>query len=144
MRGQRVYFDANFLIYFLERSEPEFSLVAPFFFACDSGLIQGLTGDAAIAEVMVRPYRNADAVTIARTRSFFARKNFLISLKHDSECFDLAAQLRANTGMKLIDAIHLATAMTADCQFLLTNDRAFKSQGDIEIVSLATMSAKSA
>lgn len=136
MNGQRVYFDANFLIYFLERTEPELSAVTPFIQACDNGAIQGMTGDAAIAEVMVRPYRNADAVAIARIKKFFARKNFIASLQHNAICFDMASQIRAKTRLKLVDALHYATAISADCRFLLTNDRAFKAYGNIEIISL--------
>ncbi len=139
MRDKRVYFDSNFLIYFLERHEPQFSAVLPFIQACDAGLIQGVTGDAAVAEVMVLPYRKADAIAIARTKSFFARKRFISVLQHDSACFDSASALRANTGMKLIDALHLATAINAGCQFFLTNDHAFKTHRDIEIISLSTL-----
>ena len=41
--------------------------------------------------------------------------------------------------MKLIDALHFATAINAGCYFLLTNDRAFKAHKDIEIISLSTL-----
>jgi predicted nucleic acid-binding protein len=143
MTGKRVYFDSNFLIYFLERHEPQFSAVLPLIQACDAGLIQGVTGDAAVAEVMVLPYRNVNPIAIARTKSFFARKNFITVVQHDSACFASAAALRANTGMKLIDALHFATAAASGCRFLLTNDRAFKTHGDIEIVSLGMLTGGS-
>lgn len=139
MKDKRVYFDSNFLIYFLEHHEPQFSAVLPLIQACDAGLIQGMTGEAAVAEVMVLPYRKADAIAIATTKSFFARKNFISVLQHDSACFDSASALRASTGMKLIDALHFATAINAGCYFLLTNDRAFKAHKDIEIISLSTL-----
>ncbi len=42
--------------------------------------------------------------------------------------------------MKLVDALHFTTAIATDCRFLLTNDRAFKTHGDIEIVSLGMLS----
>ena len=70
MKDKRVYFDSNFLIYFLEHHEPQFSAVLPLIQACDAGLIQGMTGEAAVAEVMVLPYRKADAIAIATTKSF--------------------------------------------------------------------------
>jgi predicted nucleic acid-binding protein len=141
MRGQRVYIDANFLIYFLDRREPYFDLVAPIFVACDQGELEGFTGDAAVAEVMVHPYKSKSAADIARGKAFFAREGFLTILRHDANAFDLSAQLRASSNLKMIDALHYATAIQAGCRFLLTNDRALMSGGQLEVISISSLEA---
>ncbi|WP_434782501.1 type II toxin-antitoxin system VapC family toxin [Ferrovum myxofaciens] len=53
----RVYLDTNVFVYFLDRNPDYFSVVAPIIEAIDSGLIIGYTGDAAVAETLVKPYQ---------------------------------------------------------------------------------------
>lgn len=73
---------------------------------------------------------------IARGKEFFMRENFLQFLPHDSCAFDTAAKLRAETGMKLIDALHCATALKAGCQFFITNDTGIHSSASLEVISI--------
>jgi len=55
--GQRVYFDTNAFVYFLDRHPEYFGLVAPFIEAAANGSLLGVTGDAAVAETLVKPYQ---------------------------------------------------------------------------------------
>jgi len=139
MEGQRVYFDANYLIYFFDRREPFFQAVTPFFIACDAGKIFGFTGDAAVAELMFYPYKTKNETEIARGKEFFARENFLSVQSHNADTFDLAAQLGAKRGMKLIDALHYATALKAGCSFFLSNDAGIKSDTLMEVIAINTL-----
>lgn len=139
LNGQRVYIDANYLIYFLNQSAPFFDVVAPIFQACDRGDFIGFTGDAVVAEVMVRPYRLKSPSEIAKGKSLFSRKSFLSIVSHDAPTFDLASQLRANTNMRMLDALHYATAVQCSCRFLLTNDRDFKTTGTLEVVGITSL-----
>ena len=136
MGAQRVYLDSNVFVYFLDRNPVYFPLVAPLLEAINSGDIIGVTGDAAVAEVMVRPYQTGDPTLVAGIKSFFGTAGFLAVRSHDAAAFDLAAQLRARHGMKFIDALHVATAISAECRFLITNDGDFRSQVAIEVISL--------
>lgn len=136
MAGQRAYFDSNIFVYFLDRNPTCFVAVAALIEAVESGRILGFTGDAAVAEVMVKPYQVGDPGVIAGIKSFFGASDALAVLRHDADCFDLAAQLRAKHGMKFIDALHVATAMRADCRFFVTNDADIRPLAAIEIVSL--------
>ena len=141
MARQRVYLDSNVFIHFLDRNPLYFPLVAPLLEAIDGGDIIGVTGDAAVAEVMVSPYRASDPGLIAGIQSFFGRAGFLSVRSHDAAAFDLAAQLRARHGMKFIDALHVATAINAECRYLITNDGDFRSQAAIEVVTLRSLVA---
>ena len=141
LQGQRVYIDANFLIYFLDRAEPYFNIVAPIVQACDRGDFMGFTGDAAVCEVMVHPYRNKSPSEIARGKSLFSREGFLTVLRHDADTFDLTAQIRAGADMRMIDALHYATALQAGCKYLLTNDHDFKSAATLEVISIQSLIA---
>jgi predicted nucleic acid-binding protein len=134
IRGQRIYFDANFLIYFFDRTEPYVTVVSQIILACDRNEVFGCTGDAAVAELMVYPYRTRDEIEIARGKAFFMRENFLQVLSHDSAVFDTASRLRAETGMKLIDALHYATALKAGCKFFITNDAGIRSTDTLDVI----------
>lgn len=138
-KGQRVYIDANFFIYFLNQESPYFDVVAPIIRACDHGVFTGFTGDAVVAEVMVHPYRLKSPSEIAKGKGLFSRENFLTVVRHDAAMFDLASQLRASSTMRMLDALHYATAVQSGCRFLLTNDRDFKTSGILEVVGITSL-----
>jgi predicted nucleic acid-binding protein len=55
---------------------------------------------------------------------------------HENEYYDTAALLAGKQGMKLLDAIHYVTALQNNCQFIITNDRGFKSSETLEVIQL--------
>lgn len=131
--GKKVYIDSCVFIYFLDQNitpMPGQSSNSANFFDAASLILQacakqrcfGATGDAAVAEVLVNPYRKSDALQIARFKQFFNQKNFLNVLPHDYATFDTAAQIVAQHRLKLIDALHIATAVQSSCAFFITND----------------------
>ena len=139
LKGQSVYIDANLFIYLLDGSEPFVSMVQPFFEAVLDGEIIGYTGDAVIAEVMVQPYKLGNTANIARFKAFFAQDNFLSIVSHDAEAFKLASQLSGTQGMKLVDSLHMATAIQAGCGYLVTHDRGVKSADGVRVVQLSSL-----
>lgn len=134
LAGQRVYIDTNAFIFFLDRHDKYFPIVAPIFQDCFSQRIFATTGALAVAEVMVHPYRSGDAALIAHFKSFFHQKNFLTIAGHDIAHFDTAAMLAGQRKMKLIDALHYATAQHHRCQFFLTNDHGISSSDSLEVI----------
>ena len=137
MQGQRAYIDSNFFIYFLTRHPLGFAAAAAVLQACDAGSMIGMTGDAVVAELLVKPHRDDDTATIQGIRQLFAREHFIQRLSHDAECFELAAELRGKHGGKLMDALHFATAMRGGCRFFLSNDHAFTSTERLTVLSLS-------
>ena len=91
------------------------------------GRMTGCTGDAAVAETMVMPYRHGNLTKIAKFKAFFGLDGFLTVPAYTAQTFDLAAQLAGTQGMRLIDALHYATAIQLGCRFLVTNDGASKA-----------------
>lgn len=141
LRGQRVYIDTNTLVYFFDRNPVYFTAVAQIIQACDRGEFLGFTGDAAVSELMVHPYQTRNPAEIARGKAFFARPNFMTVLPHTTSIFDTASQFRATgKGLKLIDALHYATAIAAGCQFFVTNDKDFGGiSANVEVINLKSM-----
>ena len=139
MIGHRVYLDTNIFVYFLDRNPDFFDVVKPLIQAIDSGKIIGVTGDAALAETLVKPYRTDSLELVASIMDFFRTEGFLSIKAHDGETFDLAAQLRAKRGMKFIDALHYATAIRSGCSFFITNDLKIQSDEILEIISVKAL-----
>ena len=133
---QRVYLDTNVFIYFLEQHPTYFSVVEQIMHAIATQELDAYTGEIAVAETMVIPYRNKDANTIAQVRAFFSKKNFLSILPHNARIFDLAARLRAAQSMKFVDAVHIATADRSGCKFFITNDKAIRSTAAVSVIPL--------
>jgi predicted nucleic acid-binding protein len=65
--------------------------------------------------------KRKDTVALAAFDSFFARPEVLM-LPLTATVFDLAAQLRADLGVKTPDVLHLAAAIRSGCDRFLTND----------------------
>ena len=136
LQGQRVYIDTNIFVYFLERHARYFDAVLPFFQLFDEGLSFACTGDAAVAETLFKPYQVDDVMRISEFKAFFSNEEFISVLPHTTQVFELAAELAPKRGMKLIDALHYATAALAGCSFFLTNDAGFASHGEMEVIYL--------
>jgi predicted nucleic acid-binding protein len=139
MRGHRVYVDTNVFIYFLESHPEFFAAAAPVILGMHGKQFHGFTGEIAVAETMVGPYRTNNPIIISNTRNFFGAAHFLTILPHDTVIFDHAAQLRARQRMKFVDAVHIATALHAACEFFITNDKTIRSVDTLNIVQLTSL-----
>jgi predicted nucleic acid-binding protein len=138
MQGQRVYFDTNILIYVLENSAGYVDACLPFFSAVADGGIIGCTGEMTLAELLVKPMRSNDMVSMAKIRSLFSDEYFEV-FAHNRNSLELAAHLRATQGLRMIDAIHTAAAIQGNCKFMLTHDKQINRQArGLEIVNIDT------
>ena len=136
IQGRRVYIDTNVFVYFLEKHEQYFDVVVPFFKLFEEGVSLAFTGDAAISEILYKPYQIGDVMRVSEFKAFFANDEFITVLPHTTKVFELAAELSPRRSMKLIDALHYATAALAGCNFILTNDAGFISKDEIEVIYL--------
>ena len=141
LRGRRVYLDANVLIYFLDGTPKRALEAAAVLHAAADGAFRAVTGDAAVAEVMVGPYRSGDPLVIRAVREFFRQPRLLEVLSHSAPVFDDAAMLRATQEMPFIDALHVATAAAAGCDAIVTNDKRMRPALGVEVVPLRSLSA---
>ena len=142
MRGARVYFDTNIFVYFLQHDERFIKQCLPFFAAVENAEIIGVSGDIAIAELLVKPMRDNDIVNIEKIKSIFSNDGFFQPISHDRETLELAAHLRATKNLKMIDAIHVATAMRAKCSHFITHDgQIYKNTKGIEVIDISKLNA---
>lgn len=136
MHGRRVYIDTNIFIYLLNHSPgwaaPSLALLE----ACAARQIEGISGDVTLAELLVRPLQANDAAAVAAVKDLLLHDGAISLVSHDRAAFERAAQLRARHGLKMVDALQLATAQGAGAACLVSNDRQFPLLADIECVNL--------
>lgn len=137
LRGQRVYLDTNIFIYVLNGTPgwaaPSLALLE----ACATRRVEGFTGDVTLAELLVRPLQVNDAAAVAVVKDLLQHRGVVTLVGHDRSAFERAALLRARHGLKMVDALQLATAQGVGARCLISNDRRFPPLQDIECLKLA-------
>jgi predicted nucleic acid-binding protein len=128
-----IYFDSNFLIYLIEQP-PVFGALASLFLeqtlACDARLV---TSDLALAECAYGAHKHSrhELATAYEQLPSDPRRISLVNV--DSGMLAAAARLGPSSGLRLLDAAHVALALTAGCDEFVTNDRAFKAPLPIKV-----------
>jgi predicted nucleic acid-binding protein len=117
-----VALDTSIFIYFIEEHPTYMPLVEPLFKAIDAGALDAVTSSLTLLEVLVVPFRFANATLVARYETLLTRSRGLRLIDLDRDFLRSVAQVRASTRAKTPDAIQLAAAMTAGCRAFLTND----------------------
>ena len=136
LQSRKVYFDTNIFIYVLNNTAgfaaPSLMLLE----ACAARQIVGVTGDVTLAELLVRPLQVSDAAAVAAVKELLVDDGAVELVRHDRAAFERAAQHRARHGLKMVDALQLATAQLAGACCLISNDRHFPQLPDIECLCL--------
>ena len=136
LKGKSVYLDANIIIYLLEGFKPYEGTLTRLLKAIAGRQLSCVTSELTVAEVLVRPFKE-DATDQIKTYMDALNDPELVTLKPVTlQTFVDAAFTRAETGMKLPDAIHVASAMEAECDIFLTNDKKIRTPKSLRLISL--------
>lgn len=125
--GQRVYLDANIIIYAVEGFAPFLDQIRALLAAVNSGEVIAVTSELALAEVLVKPLKDQQPVLQQAYQTFLTPTPEFEVVPINLTVLVEAARLRATSKLKLPDAIHLATALHHQCDSFLTNDDLFKT-----------------
>ena len=130
-----IYMDSSALIYSVERNEPYLTLLAPVWQQAEVGQFVVVCSELAVAETLVRPIREGNADLEAAFRAVFAAPEVQL-VPVARYLWEDAARLRAETGLKIPDALHAATALRAGCALFITNDTDFRRVRELPTVVL--------
>ena len=123
IEGPLLYLDTNTFIYAVESVPPFCDAMRELFRHIDDGHCQAVTSELSLAECLVKPFLEGD-VTLRQAFERAVQTSPVLQVVPVSRAVLVsAAELRAHTGLRLPDAIHLATALDAGCTTFLTNDR---------------------
>jgi predicted nucleic acid-binding protein len=130
---KRVYLDSCITIYFVEK-HPKFSS------KIEERLLALNDADAVCCsplsrlECLVVPLRNNDLPLIGAFEAFFQTQ---VVLDMTTDCFDLAARLRADhPNLKTPDALHLSSAEVHGCDEFWTNDHRLDGIGKVVVKNI--------
>lgn len=93
-----------------------------------------MTSEITMAECLVKPFAEKDIFAIEAYMAFVGEQASLPVVPISRPILLSAAQLRAETRLKLPDAIHLATAKWAECSAFVTNDRSIKDGDFMRVI----------
>jgi predicted nucleic acid-binding protein len=130
-----LYLDANALIGLVEGDARDPAVAAlrrlPAFI--DTGTITLVASQIALAEVLVLPIRTGNSGLLRVYRDEIAR--FVTWIPVDVSILDDAGACRARrTGLRLPDAIHIATARQIACDGLVSGDRRLPRDAGIRLL----------
>lgn len=134
--GKRVYFDTNIFIYLLGNNVLYAPLCLQLLQACSDREILGFSGDVTLAELLVKPLQSNDAKAVAAVRELLTEDGAITLVSHTRKAFERAAEMRALHGLKMVDALQLATALETGASCFVSNDRDFPPISAIECVRL--------
>ena len=132
VEGDRVVVDSAPLIYLLD-GHPVFApLFEGLFEAHEQGLVEIAVSTIALAEVLTGPLRHKQDALAKRYEKALAGFDLVPVTQKVAVT---AARLRANTGLRLPDAIQAATALETGAAALVTHDRDFSKLKGLKILS---------
>ena len=134
-----LYLDANILIYFIEGAPDLRARVGSVLAQSDSRGIALATSNLTIAECLHGAWRRRDRALVNVYRGFFSTNDLVRLVGIDDEILAAAAEFAATCEIKLIDAIHVASAVSAGCEALLTNDRRLRAPATVRVLQLGEL-----
>ena len=137
IEGTRIYLDTNIFIYAVEGFDRFEEEISTLFSAVDRGKIEAITSELTLAEALVKPFEKGSERYQQIYREALQDRASFHLLSITRSLLVESARLRALTGLRLPDAIHLATAREAGCSTLVTNDDDFEGTSEMNVVMLS-------
>jgi len=134
--GTTVGLDTAPLIYFIEAHPRYLPLVRPFFEMVERGDLTLVTSTLTLTEVLVHPWRQGNQDLIRQYSHVLLRAQNLRTIPVLPEIASEAARIRALHGMKVPDAIQIATFRFGKASSFLTNDAAMIGTPDLKALCL--------
>jgi len=140
LSGSVIGLDTAPLIYLIEENPTYSRLSALSFESVDRGELRVFTSVMTLAEVLVRPMREGDHDLTDQYRKILLRAKNIVTLPVSEAIAERAAELRARHGLRMPDAIQLATAMSSGATSFLTNDTRLPSLSALKMLVLNQLS----
>jgi predicted nucleic acid-binding protein len=137
--GRRLYLDANALVYFLEAHAVLGPPLKKLFNAADSHQVEMVTSELSLAELLVLPIKAKRDDLVEAHTAFLATRPLFNVLGIERAVLIESARLRAATGMKFPDAIHVATALASGCTTFISEDRGIRVPDGLRLVRVSDL-----
>lgn len=132
--GRRVCLDTNILVYLLEGSSTLERPLADLRAVLRQRAARFFVSSLALTEVLPPLVAKGDRAAVETACDFLTASGFFQIVAADAAVCIEAGLLRGIWRMKTPDAIHMATAIVAECDCMLTNDTGMRGPDRIERV----------
>ncbi|MBB5047349.1 putative nucleic acid-binding protein [Rhodopseudomonas rhenobacensis] len=141
-RDRPIYLDSNIIIYAIEQGSRSTQTMYEMLSAIDADVLRVVTSELTIAEVMPKPISLNSPDHLAKYELFFSPSSPILTLPVSREILLASCHVQAELGIKPMDAIHVATAMAAGCDYFLTEDHRLGRSiaGDLKWLQLSEFS----
>ena len=136
--SSRIYLDTAPIIYSVERIPNYWPLMHTLWQTAAADSIQIFTSELALLETLVMPIRQ-NSQTLITTYETLLTKTDITLCPITTDILRASAALRATQNFKTPDAIHSATALAANCDYIVANDAGFRRLANIGVVILSDL-----
>lgn len=140
--GRRVYLDTNLYIYLFEGIAAYRELMADLTAEIDRRDVAVVASELVFLELLPRPLRDSRRDLVAKYLELMQRTPRVTLASVDRRVIVRAVQLRADMGLRSMDALHLATALVHDCETFLTNDQRLSATDQIRVLTLRELAGR--
>lgn len=133
-RASKIYFDANAIIYWLERVDAlqeQITRVIDHAINTDVSLVVSEIG---VAECLYGAYKLGSAALEQMYIEIFYDLQIFELVSVDDDSLKRAARLGADKGLKLVDALHFLAAVQTESNVFLTNDARFRTSHGVDVI----------
>ena len=130
--GAVVILDSAPVIYYFEDHPTLAERFEPVFKAQVEGRLVCAIATTTVAEILVLPLRAGNKRLEARYRSVIQSWQVI---PIDLEIAERAARVRASLGLRLVDAIQVASALAINADALITHDRDFSRVSALRVIT---------
>ena len=133
---EKLYFDTAPLIYYVEVNPRYISLMDTIISRVESTQIHVHSSVITLTEVLVQPFQQGNAELRQKYRDILMKNVVFELISMTPLIAEMAAELRAQYNLRTPDAIHMATAVTTNCDAFLTNDMGLKRVAEVNVLIL--------
>jgi len=138
--NKTVFLDTSPLIYYIEENKNYIKVLDKLFTANAQNMFQFSTSVLTLMEILVQPIRTNSSELVKEYENILCNSKTIDVYDFNIEIAKIAAKIRAQYSFKTPDSIQLATAISSNSDYFLTNDKQLKSFKEVEIIILDEIS----
>jgi predicted nucleic acid-binding protein len=136
LQGGEVYLDTNVFIYAVEAVTEYRAAVETLFGLIEDRAVSAVTSELTLAEALAKPLEVGRYDIAQVYEAMLTPSTWLAVVPIERSILIEAAKLQAQLKLRLLDAIHIATAIATDCPTVLSNDRRLQAPPGVKLLRL--------
>lgn len=140
LTGSLLYLDTNVFINAAEGFPQNQKALKALLLRVEKGAVHALTSELTLMEVLVRPLRENNARLVQLYQEMLFGNDDIRVVPIDLQVLRRAAELRATTRLKPMDALHAATAQLNACDVFISDDRRLNGV-PLKVITVEALSA---